>query len=167
MSKRAILYARVSTPQQAELYSLEYQLQEERAYAHSMGFTVVSELTDDQSGRKMERDNLAVAREMFARDEADVLVTWKLDRLHRSYVNTILLRSEIQKLRWRHVDLDGRRIVLSRDEHKAGRKTGKSRVIALPDEAEKLPEPDRPSREEAKARPPQDGETGPEQDRGE
>ncbi len=39
--------------------------------------------------------------------------------------------------------------------------------IALPDEAEKLPEPDRPSREEAKARPPQDGETGPEQDRGE
>ena len=98
MSKRAILYARVSTPQQAELYSLEYQLQEERAYAHSMGFTVVSELTDDQSGRKMERDNLAVAREMLARDEADVLVTWKLDRLHRSYVNTILLRSEIQKL---------------------------------------------------------------------
>lgn len=98
MSKRAILYARVSTPQQAELYSLEYQLQQERAYASEMGFSIVAELTDDQSGRKMERDNLLLAREMLSRNEADVLVTWKLDRLHRSYVNTILLRSEIQKL---------------------------------------------------------------------
>jgi integrase len=44
-------------------------------------------------------------------------------------------RSEIQQLRWRHVDLDGRRITLPKEEHKAGRKTGKSRVIALPDEA--------------------------------
>jgi integrase len=44
-------------------------------------------------------------------------------------------RSEIRQLRWRHVDLDGRRITLPRDEHKAGRKTGRSRVIALPDEA--------------------------------
>jgi integrase len=44
-------------------------------------------------------------------------------------------RSEMQKLRWRHVDMDARRIVLPRDEHKAGRKTGKARVIALPEEA--------------------------------
>lgn len=43
-------------------------------------------------------------------------------------------RGEIQNLRWRHVDLEGRRISLPKDEHKAGRKTGKSRVIALPDE---------------------------------
>lgn len=41
-------------------------------------------------------------------------------------------KSEIQKLRWRHVDLAGRRLVLPRSEHKAGRKTGKTRVIALP-----------------------------------
>lgn len=44
-------------------------------------------------------------------------------------------RAEIQRLRWRHVDLEGRRLVLGKAEHKAGRKTGKSRVIALPDEA--------------------------------
>ena len=44
-------------------------------------------------------------------------------------------RGEIQNLRWRHVDLEGRRITLSKEEHKAGRKTGKSRVISLPDEA--------------------------------
>ena len=44
-------------------------------------------------------------------------------------------RSEIRNLRWRHVDLEQRRIVLSRHEHKAGRATNKSRIIALPDEA--------------------------------
>jgi hypothetical protein len=39
--------------------------------------------------------------------------------------------------------------------------------LGLPDELEDLPEPDRPHREEAKPRPPQHSETGPEQDRGE
>lgn len=39
--------------------------------------------------------------------------------------------------------------------------------LALPNEMESLPEPDRPPREEAKPRPPEHSETGPEQDRGE
>ena len=38
--------------------------------------------------------------------------------------------------------------------------------IGLPDEPENLPEPDRAAREQAKPRPPQDGQAGPEQDRG-
>ena len=44
-------------------------------------------------------------------------------------------RSEIQRLRWRHLDMAGRRIVLPPDEHKSGRKTHKVRVISLSDEA--------------------------------
>ncbi len=39
--------------------------------------------------------------------------------------------------------------------------------FALPEEKQDLPEPDRPPRSEAKPRPPQDGQAGPEQDRGE
>ncbi|MBN9454504.1 MAG: hypothetical protein J0I42_21415 [Bosea sp.] len=39
--------------------------------------------------------------------------------------------------------------------------------LGLSDEEQALPEPDRAPREEAKPRPPQDGEAGPEQDRGE
>lgn len=39
--------------------------------------------------------------------------------------------------------------------------------LGLPDEAEPLPEPDRSPGTEAKPRPPQDGQAGPEQDRGE
>ena len=39
--------------------------------------------------------------------------------------------------------------------------------LGLPEEDPASPEPDRPPREEAKPRPPQNSETGPEQDRGE
>ncbi len=34
---------------------------------------------------------------MLERDEADILVTWKFDRLHRNYVNSVLLRERIRK----------------------------------------------------------------------
>jgi integrase len=44
-------------------------------------------------------------------------------------------KGEVQRLRWRNVDLEGRRLVLGREEHKAGRKTGKTRIIALSDDA--------------------------------
>ena len=66
MPKRAILYARVSTPRQAELYSLSYQLEQERQYAHDLGLSIVAEFADDMSGRKLERDGLTEARELLA-----------------------------------------------------------------------------------------------------
>lgn len=44
-------------------------------------------------------------------------------------------RSEIGRLRWEHVDLAAGRIVLPPDQHKSGRKTGRSRVIELAPEA--------------------------------
>jgi integrase len=42
-------------------------------------------------------------------------------------------RGEITGLCWRHVDLDNARIVLPPSEHKTGRKSGKERIIALPE----------------------------------
>jgi len=98
MNTRAILYARVSTPRQAELYSLDYQLQQERTYTHEVGFTIVAELDEDKSGRKLDsRDQLEEACQMLERNEADVLVVWKFDRLHRNYVNSVLLRDRIRR----------------------------------------------------------------------
>src|SRR3954452_12706140 len=95
--KRAINLARVSTPQQAELYSLDYQLEEMRKYDTEIGPVIVAEFKDDVSGRKLERDGLEEACQMLERNEADVLVTWKFDRLHRNYVNSVLLRDRIRK----------------------------------------------------------------------
>lgn len=98
MAKRAINYARVSTTKQAELYSLSYQLEQERAYDEEVGLVVVVEFAEDKSGRKMEsRDQLEEACQLLERDEADVLVVWKFDRLHRNYVNSVILRDRIRK----------------------------------------------------------------------
>jgi site-specific DNA recombinase len=97
-AKRAINYARVSTPRQAELYSLDYQLEQEQAYDAEMGFVVIAEFRDDQSGRRIDRDGLEEACQMLERDEADVLITWKFDRLHRNYVNSVVLRERIRKV---------------------------------------------------------------------
>src|SRR5215213_6370078 len=97
MAKRAINLARVSTPKQAELYSLDYQLEQMREYDASVGLAIVAEFKDDVSGRKLARDGLEEACQMLERDEADVLVTWKFDRLHRNYVNSVVLRERIRK----------------------------------------------------------------------
>lgn len=43
---RAILYARVSTPKQAELYSLDHQIQQEQTYASELGLSIVAELRE-------------------------------------------------------------------------------------------------------------------------
>jgi site-specific DNA recombinase len=95
--KRAINLARVSTPQQAKLYSLDYQLEQMRAYDAEVGLTIVAEFKDDHSGRTMTRDCLEEACQMLERNEADVLVTWKFDRLHRNYVNSVVLRDRIRR----------------------------------------------------------------------
>src|SRR6266511_2994752 len=96
-AKRAINLARVSTPQQAKLYSLDHQLEQERAYDREMGFEIVAEFKDDTSGRKLERDGLEQACQMLENNEADILVVWKFDRLHRHYVNSVLMRERIRK----------------------------------------------------------------------
>ena len=84
--KRAIKLARVSTERQAKLYSLDYQLEQEQIYCDEVGLVVVAEFKDDTSGRKLDRDGLEEACRMLENDDADVLVTWKFDRLHRNYV---------------------------------------------------------------------------------
>jgi hypothetical protein len=50
MPKRAVLYARVSTDEQANNYSLPTQLKACRTYAQQHDFQVIEEITDDCSG---------------------------------------------------------------------------------------------------------------------
>lgn len=47
-------------------------------------------------------------------------------------------RAEIAGLRWRWVDLKTGRIVIPKDKHKTGRRTGKDRIIALPSVAREI-----------------------------
>ena len=56
MGKRAVIYARVSTDEQAEKgYSLPHQLEECRKYAYAHNIKVVGEMVDDFSGSTLER----------------------------------------------------------------------------------------------------------------
>lgn len=99
MSKRAILYARVSTDDQAEKgYSLPTQLEALRDYAARHGFTVVCEITDDFSGAKLDRPGLDQARSMLKAGEADAIVVYSPDRFTRNLAHSLILREELQRV---------------------------------------------------------------------
>lgn len=87
---RAVLYARVSTEEQTEGYSLDAQIGRCREYCKTQGWEVVSEYIDAGfSGRSVRRPQF----EQMMRDaEAglfDVLVIHKLDRFSRILRDTI------------------------------------------------------------------------------
>lgn len=83
--KRAVIYCRVSTDEQAKGYSLPTQLEACRQYAESHGFEVVASFKDDYSGATpIElRPEGRKAYEMLARGEADALIVYRVDRLVR------------------------------------------------------------------------------------
>jgi hypothetical protein len=66
--KRAILYARVSTDEQARSgYSLAQQIEALRAYAGQEGYEVIEEVTDPgQSGASLERPGMDRVRDLVA-----------------------------------------------------------------------------------------------------
>lgn len=96
--KRAIIYARVSTDDQAEKgYSLPTQLEAMRQYAAAHGLQVVRELQDDYSGAKLDRPALDTLRGMLERKEADAVIVYAADRLSRSLAHLLILREEFNR----------------------------------------------------------------------
>ncbi len=96
--KRAIIYARVSTDDQAEKgYSLPTQLEAMRIYAEANGMKVVRELQDDISGAKLDRPALDTLRAMLERKEADAVIVYAADRLSRNLAHLLILREEFNR----------------------------------------------------------------------
>ncbi len=101
---RAIIYARVSTDDQADRgYSLPTQLEACRKYAERLGFTVVAEFMEDCSGAILiaERPEGKKAVGMLKRREVDAIIVHQVDRLSRDIVDLlasvrIWLRAGIQ-----------------------------------------------------------------------
>jgi site-specific DNA recombinase len=86
MSRRAILYARVSTEDQAEKgYSLPTQLEACRKYAEQREFTILIELMDDCSGTIAVNERPAGKRiyELVNAGAADALILYTHDRTAR------------------------------------------------------------------------------------
>src|ERR687894_2968903 len=97
--KRAVLYARVSTEEQARHgYSLRQQMEALREYAAREGYEVLEEATDPaQSGASLERPGLDHVRDLVAAGSVSVVLAQDRDRFSREPAYTYLLKREFEE----------------------------------------------------------------------
>lgn len=95
--KRAALYTRVSTEDQAkEGFSLDAQLDKLRAYCKARDWDIVGEYVDDgYSGRNTRRP--AYRKLLKDIDKWDMLLVIKMDRIHRNSKNFMMMMEELKK----------------------------------------------------------------------
>jgi len=96
--KKVAIYARVSTDKQ----TCENQLQELRATAERMGYTVVAEFVDSGiSGMKTRQDRPALDSLMKSATQRkfDMIMCWSIDRLGRSLQNLVEILNEMQSMK--------------------------------------------------------------------
>ncbi|MBC7336549.1 MAG: recombinase family protein, partial [Clostridia bacterium] len=94
---RAVVYARVSTEEQAERgYSLEDQVERCTARARQLGAVEVEVFKDVESGSVLARPGLSAARELMAKGGVDLFVCYDPDRLARNLSHQLLLTEEIE-----------------------------------------------------------------------
>jgi site-specific DNA recombinase len=94
--KRAILYARVSTDEQARSgYSLAQQIEALRDYAAREGHEVAEEVLDPgQSGASLERPGMDQVRDLVAAGGVSVVLAQDRDRFAREPAYLYLLKTE-------------------------------------------------------------------------
>src|SRR5918997_625566 len=97
--KRAILYARVSTDEQARSgFSLAQQLEALREYAAREGYDVLEEVSDPgQSGASLERPGMDHVRGLVAAGGISVVLAQDRDRFAREPAYHYLLRKEFEE----------------------------------------------------------------------
>jgi site-specific DNA recombinase len=97
--KMAILYARVSTDEQARSgFSLAQQLEALREYAAREGYEVLEEVSDPgQSGASLERPGMDRVRDLVATSVVSVVLAQDRDRFSREPAYTYLLRREFEE----------------------------------------------------------------------
>jgi site-specific DNA recombinase len=95
----AILYARVSTDEQARSgYSLAQQIEALRAYAAREGYEVLEEVVDPgQSGASLERPGMDRVRDLVASGGVYVVLAQDRDRFAREPAYHYLLRKEFEE----------------------------------------------------------------------
>ena len=96
---RAILYARVSTDEQARSgYSLAQQMEALRGYAAREGYEVFEEVSDaGQSGASLERPGMDRVRDLVAAGGVAVVLAQDRDRFAREPAYHYLLRREFEE----------------------------------------------------------------------
>ena len=94
--KCAILYARVSTEEQARVgYSLAQQIEALREHALREGYEILEEVTDPgQSGASLERPGIDRVRDLVAAGGVSVVLAQDRDRFAREPAYLFYLREE-------------------------------------------------------------------------
>lgn len=98
--KRAAIYARVSTPNQAEEQTIESQIQALTAYAAQQGFRLEEKhiyRDEGYSGSRLDRPALDRLRDDAYAGLLDVILILSPDRLARRYAYQVLLVEELQR----------------------------------------------------------------------
>jgi site-specific DNA recombinase len=100
--KRAIIYARVSTDEQAESgTSIDNQIEKSLAYAagHNLHVPAGYIFREDYTGKVLDRPELNKVRELLRAGLADNVIVYKTNRLDRSEwgVNLLLLLQELKQ----------------------------------------------------------------------
>src|SRR5215203_4159370 len=97
--ERAILYARVSTDEQARSgFSLAQQLEALREYAACNGYDVLEEVQDPgQSGANLERPGMDRVRDLVATGGISVVLAQDRDRFAREPAYHYLLKREFEE----------------------------------------------------------------------
>ena len=106
--KRAILYARVSTDEQARSgYSLAQQIEALREYAARAGYEILAEVTDPgQSGANLERPGLDQVRDLVATGGVSVVLAQEPGPLRSRTGLSLLPASGIRGVRGKNVRLE-------------------------------------------------------------
>jgi len=100
MTNRAVIYARVSTEEQAEHgYSLPSQIEACRKYVQEQGWSLVGEPISDAgiSGAVLDRPGLEHIRDMAGAGEINVVVVYEIDRLTRKLAHQLLIEDELEQ----------------------------------------------------------------------
>lgn len=97
---RVAVYARVSTPHQAQTQTIEQQLTRLQNHIKQQGWTLEESFIyrdDGYSGARLNRPGLDALRDRAAMAEIDVVLVSAPDRLARKYVHQVLLIEELQR----------------------------------------------------------------------
>lgn len=90
--KKAVIYARVSTDEQAEHgTSLQSQLETCRDYAEENNLDVIEEFLDDYTGTTLDQPGLNELQDALDKEKAGAVIVLNTDRLSRNFHNSVHL----------------------------------------------------------------------------
>ena len=101
MSKRAILYARVSgNDRDTDGRNLNSQIEMGQEYTQERGYTILAELSEDDrgaSGAEIDLPGLNSIREIARKNQFDVLVVREIDRLSRKLAKELIVEQDLKR----------------------------------------------------------------------